>query len=51
VNTASAILTKPSRECSGNFFVDEAVLQAEGITDFSSYAVDPNADLMPDFFV
>jgi citronellol/citronellal dehydrogenase len=50
-DAAHAILTKPSRECTGNFFVDEAVLQAEGITDLSSYAVDPNADLMPDFFV
>lgn len=50
-DAAHAILTKPSRECTGNFFVDEDVLQAEDITDLSSYAVDPNADLMPDFFV
>ena len=50
-DAAHAILTKPSRECTGNFFVDDAVLQAEGITDLSSYAVDPKADLMPDFFV
>jgi citronellol/citronellal dehydrogenase len=50
-DAAHAILTKPSRECTGNFFVDDAVLKAEGITDLSSYAVDPNAELMPDFFV
>jgi len=50
-DAAHAILTKPSRECTGNFFVDDVVLQAEGITDLSVYAVDPNADLMPDFFV
>jgi len=37
--------------CSGNFFVDDAVLKAKGISDFSGYAVDANAELMPDFFV
>jgi citronellol/citronellal dehydrogenase len=50
-DAAHAILTKPSRECTGNFFVDDEVLIAEGITDLSGYAVDPNAELMPDFFV
>ncbi len=50
-DAAHAILTKPSRECTGNFFVDDAVLNAEGISDLSSYAVDPSAELMPDFFV
>ena len=50
-DAAHAILTKPSRECTGNFFVDDDVLEAEGITDLSSYAMDPTAELMPDFFV
>ena len=50
-DAAHAILTKPSRECSGNFFVDDAVLKAEGIADFSGYAVAPNVELMPDFFL
>ena len=50
-DAAHAILTKPSRECTGNFFIDDDVLEAEGITDLSSYAMDPTADLMPDFFV
>ena len=50
-DAAHAILTQPSRECTGNFFVDEAVLEAEGMTDFSVYAVEPNVELMPDFFV
>lgn len=35
----------------GNFFVDDTVLRAAGITNLSRYAVDPNAELMPDFFV
>jgi citronellol/citronellal dehydrogenase len=50
-DAAHAILTKPSRECTGNFFVDDDVLKAEGVTDLSGYAVDPAAELMPDFFV
>ncbi|HUA09016.1 MAG TPA: NAD(P)-dependent oxidoreductase [Candidatus Acidoferrales bacterium] len=50
-DAAIAILTRPSRECTGNFFIDEEVLKAEGVTDFSIYAHDPNAALVPDFFV
>ena len=50
-DAAHAILSQPSRECTGNFFVDDAVLKAGGTTDFSVYAVDPNVELMPDFFV
>jgi len=50
-DAAHAILTKPSRECTGNFFVDDTVLRAAGITDLSCYAVDPKAELIPDFFV
>jgi citronellol/citronellal dehydrogenase len=50
-DAAHAILTQPSRECTGNFFVDDAVLRAEGITDFSVYAVEPNVELMSDFFL
>jgi citronellol/citronellal dehydrogenase len=50
-DAAHAILTQSSRECTGNFFIDDAVLKAAGVTDFSGYAVEPNAELMPDFFV
>lgn len=50
-DAAHAILTKASRETTGNFFVDEDVLKAEGVTDFTKYAVDPTAELFPDFFV
>jgi citronellol/citronellal dehydrogenase len=50
-DAAHAILTKPSRECTGNFFVDDDVLKAEGVSDLNGYAVDPKAELMPDFFV
>jgi citronellol/citronellal dehydrogenase len=50
-DAALAILTKPSNECSGNFFIDEDVLQQEGITDFTAYAVDPAMPLQNDLFV
>ncbi len=37
--------------CTGNFFIDDEVLAAEGVTDFDQYAVSPGTPLMPDFFV
>lgn len=45
------ILTRGSRQCTGNFFIDDDVLREEGIEDLSGYAVDPTQPLHPDFFV
>lgn len=50
-DAAYAILTKPRGVCSGNFFVDEDLLRAEGVTDFERYSVVPGATLLPDFFL
>lgn len=50
-DAAYYVLSKPSKEVTGNFFLDDEVLAAEGITDLSDYAVDPTLELMPDFFV
>lgn len=50
-DAAYYILQRPSFECTGNFFIDEEVLSAEGITDFTKYAVNPNQKLMNDLFV
>jgi citronellol/citronellal dehydrogenase len=50
-DAAHAILTKPSREVTGNFFIDEDVLRAEGVTDLSKYQLMPGETLIPDFFV
>lgn len=50
-DAAYEIMTRPSRECSGQFFLDEDVLREAGTTDFSRYAVDAAAELLPDFFV
>ncbi len=50
-DAALAILRRDARECTGNFFVDEDVLRAEGITDLGKYAVAPGEDLAPDLFL
>ena len=36
-DAAHAILTRDPRQCTGNFFIDDAVLAEEGITDLSPY--------------
>ena len=50
-DAAHAVLTRPSREATGNFYIDDEVLESIGITDFSGYAVDASQPLAPDFFV
>jgi citronellol/citronellal dehydrogenase len=50
-DAAHVILTRPSRECTGNFFIDEDLLRSAGVTDFAPYQVVEGADLIPDFFV
>ncbi|MBL1257654.1 NAD(P)-dependent oxidoreductase [Methylocystis sp. Sn-Cys] len=50
-DAAHAVLTRPSRACTGNFFIDVRVLAEEGVTDFSPYAVDPAYEAVLDFFL
>ncbi len=50
-DAAYYILSKPSSVCTGNSFIDEQVLEAEGITDFSKYSVVPGAQLYNDLFI
>jgi len=53
-DAAYYILTKDSRSCTANFFIDDDVLATEGITDLSHYKYDPNIpdeQLMPDYFI
>jgi len=50
-DAAYAIFNRPSRECTGNFFIDDVVLYESGERDFDKYRVDPTRALMPDFFV
>ena len=37
-DAAYAILTKPSREMTGQFVIDDEILRKEGITNFESYS-------------
>jgi citronellol/citronellal dehydrogenase len=50
-DAAHAILTRDSRECTGNYFIDEDVLRAAGVKDFDQYSVVPGGKLQKDFFV
>jgi citronellol/citronellal dehydrogenase len=51
-DAAYAIVTRPSRQTTGNFFLAEDVLAEEGVTDLSQYSYgDSETDLQPDLFV
>ena len=50
-DAAYVIFNRPSRACTGNFFIDDEVLYAAGERDFDKYRVDPKEPLLPDFFV
>lgn len=50
-DAAHWILTQDSRRCSGNYFIDEAVLRENGVTDFDGYAHDPSTRLYLDLLV
>lgn len=51
-DSAYIILNRASKECTGNFFVDDEVLAAEGVTDLDKYAVVPGTkDFLLDFFL
>ncbi|MBS0515605.1 MAG: NAD(P)-dependent oxidoreductase [Proteobacteria bacterium] len=50
-DAAHAILTRPAREATGRFFIDDEVLRAAGVSDFSAYAVDPSKPLLADLFL
>jgi citronellol/citronellal dehydrogenase len=50
-DSAHAVLVRPSRECTGNFFLCEDVLVEEGVTDFESYAAAPGAEPQVDLYV
>ena len=50
-NAAHWILTQNSREVTGNFFIDEAVLSKAGETDFTRYNMMPGVAPMVDLFL
>ena len=50
-DAAHAVLIRPAADFSGQFLIDDEVLATAGITDLSSYAVDPSQVLYPDLFL
>jgi citronellol/citronellal dehydrogenase len=50
-DAAHVIFNRPSRDCTGNFFIDDEVLKSAGVTDLDKYAISPGSNLAPDLFV
>ena len=50
-DAAHAILTSAGGRYAGQFLIDDAVLEAAGVTDLDRYAVDPSQPLLPDLFL
>ena len=50
-DAAHAILTRDAAGCTGNFFIDEEVLRAEGARDLAQYSMVDGAALEKDLFV
>jgi citronellol/citronellal dehydrogenase len=50
-DAAHVLLTRDSRCCTGNFYIDEDVLREAGVTDFEPYAVQPGQPLQTDLFL
>jgi citronellol/citronellal dehydrogenase len=51
-DAAYVILNRESKECTGNFFVDDEVLASVGVTDLEKYSVVPGTtDFLLDFFL
>jgi citronellol/citronellal dehydrogenase len=50
-DAAHVILSRSSRDITGQFFIDEEVLRAAGVTDLDRYASVAEGELLPDLFV
>ncbi|MFZ1814001.1 MAG: NAD(P)-dependent oxidoreductase [Rhizobiaceae bacterium] len=50
-DSAHIVLCRDPKTCTGNFFIDEEVLRAEGISDFTMYQHEGATQLAGDFFV
>ncbi|TNE40995.1 MAG: NAD(P)-dependent oxidoreductase [Alphaproteobacteria bacterium] len=52
-DAAHIILTRPARDFTGHFCIDDEVLKSAGVTDLSPYRYEgvEEKDLLPDFFV
>lgn len=50
-DAAYEIVTRPARECSGNFFIDDTLLHNAGERDFGKYQNAPDPDWRPGMFL
>jgi citronellol/citronellal dehydrogenase len=50
-DAAYAVFSRPARELTGRFLIDDNFLAENGVTDFDKYRVDPSQSLAQDFFV
>jgi citronellol/citronellal dehydrogenase len=50
-DAAHAILTRPAREFTGNFCIDDVILREAGVSDFRRYRINPDEPLVADFFL
>src|SRR4029077_10175974 len=50
-DAAHVILSRPARECSGRFFIDDSVLYEAGVRDLCVYSVEPGGALLADLFI
>lgn len=50
-DAAAVILARKSRDCTGNFFIDEDLLRSEGVTDFKKYGGIVDSKAGKDFFL
>jgi citronellol/citronellal dehydrogenase len=50
-DAAHAIFSKPAREFTGRFCIDDSLLCEGGVRGFERYRVDPSTALAADFFV
>lgn len=50
-DAAYQVVTRDSREHTGQFYIDEDVLRAAGESDFTRYAVNSDMELQQDFFI
>ena len=51
-DAAYLILNRSSKDCTGNFFVDDEVLASEGVTDLDKYSVvSGTKEFLTDFFL
>ena len=50
-DAAHVIMTRPARDFTGNFCIDDTLLAEHGVSDFNQYRLDPDTELQEDFFV